>query len=248
MSQRVEYKFKIDAFTRDSIPMWRLAEYLSSLSALLGEKDHVHFVRIEEGSAVPVVAVEWESQPKVQRRVHDAKNNDGPEDARRAIESINRKLAEDNATADLIDPQGARVLPFIGRRRETQPEYGPFTQPGTLDGIVARIGGETADIDPIPVHIQEGKTLHVCRAHLEVVRRLSPFLLERDKPIRANGAGRWFRDAKGAWEMRSFLIQDFIPLKKTTLSEVVDRLRKIPAVWNLGDIAAMRRDPSESES
>src|SRR5687767_1362084 len=105
MRRRVEYKFKIDAFTKDSIPMWRLAEYLASLSTLMGEKDHVHFVRIEDGSAVPVAEVEWESLPKVQRRVNDAKNNDGPEEARRAIEVINRKLTEDNGSAELLDAQ-----------------------------------------------------------------------------------------------------------------------------------------------
>jgi hypothetical protein len=248
MSRRVEYRFKIDAFTRETIPMWRLAEYLSSLSVLLGERDHVHFDRIEDGSAVPVVAIAWESQPKVQRRVQEARNDDGPEEPRRAIESINRKLAEDNATAELIDPEGARILPFPGRKRLTQPEYGPFNQQGTLDGVVARIGGETADIDPIPVHIQEGKALHVCRAHLDVVRRLAPFLLERDKPIRASGVGRWFRDANGQWEMRVFTIADFEPLRKTKLSEVVQRLRQIPAAWDVNDVANMRHDPSESES
>lgn len=228
--------------------MWRLAEYLLSLSALMGEKDHVHFVRIEDGSAVPVTEVEWESVPKVQRRVNDAKNNEGPDEARRAIETINRKLAEDNATGELLDPQGARVIQFPGRKKIAQPEYGPFNQQGTLDGVVARIGGETAEIDPIPVHIQEGDVLHVCRAHLDVIRRLAPYLLEREKPVRVMGVGRWFRDAKGEWEMRNFTIQDFEPLRKTTLSEVVKRLKKIPSAWNVNDVAAMRRDPSESES
>jgi hypothetical protein len=247
-SRRVEYRFKIDAFTRETIPMWRLSEYLLSLSVLLGERDHVHFERLEDGSAVPVVAVEWESQPKVQRRVHEAKNHDGPEDARRAIETINRKLAEDNATAELIDPDGARILPFPGRKRLTQPEYGPFNQQGTLDGVVARIGGETAEVDPVPVHLQEGKVLHICRAPQDVARRLAPFLLEPNKPIRVSGVGRWFRDAHGQWEMRSFTITGLDPLRKTTLSEVVERLRKIPANWDINDVANMRHDPSESES
>lgn len=246
MSQIVEYRFKIDAFTPATLPMWRLADYLIPLATLLGEKEHVHLDRVTEGSAVPVIRIDREAQPKVRRRLQEARNGDGPEDAIRAIETINKKLAEDNASADLIDPDGTKVVPFPGRKQQAQPEYGPFNQEGTLDGVIARIGGETADVDPIPVHLQEGKHLHVCRAHLEVVMRLTPFLLQRDKPIRAHGIGRWFRTANGQWNMRGFAIHDFKALRKTTLAETVKRLSSIPPNWDVANLDILRRDDTSS--
>ena len=47
----VEYVLRIDAFTPDTMPMARLAEYLGALARLLGHAEHTHFVRLEEGSA-----------------------------------------------------------------------------------------------------------------------------------------------------------------------------------------------------
>ena len=245
LNRNVEYKFKMDAYSPETLPMARLAEYLASLSVLFGEKKSVHFVRIEPGSAVPVIAVDWEDEPKIQRRVHEARNDDGPEDARKAIQSINAKLAEDNASAELIGPEGARILQFPGRKKAQALEYGPIVQPGTLDGVIARIGGESAKLERVPVHIQDSDgRLHVCRASREMVDRLSPFMLKA--PIRVNGTGKWFRPADGEWDMREFTILDFEPLKKTTLSEVVKKLRQIPANWSVQDIAALRHDPIES--
>ena len=49
MGSPLELKFHIHAYTRDTIPMWRLAEYLSDLATILGEKHSVHFDRIERG-------------------------------------------------------------------------------------------------------------------------------------------------------------------------------------------------------
>jgi hypothetical protein len=43
----VEYVFRIDAFTPDTLPMARLAEYLSALAKLLGHQEHTHFVRVD---------------------------------------------------------------------------------------------------------------------------------------------------------------------------------------------------------
>jgi len=45
-----EYRFKIDAYTPDTMPMSRLAEYMRELSEMLGEPSAVHFERLEPGS------------------------------------------------------------------------------------------------------------------------------------------------------------------------------------------------------
>jgi hypothetical protein len=55
-----EYRFKITAYTPATIPMARLAEYMAELAVVLGEEEHVHFVRLQKGSTVLVHNIENE--------------------------------------------------------------------------------------------------------------------------------------------------------------------------------------------
>src|SRR5436190_4533951 len=146
-----EYKFKIDAYTPDSIPMARLAEYISDLAAVLGNRDRVHFNRVETGSTVPVIRVEWEAEPKVRERVRAVKMKEAPDEALKAARSIDRKLAEDNAVGVLQDPTGGKVLRFPGRELLKKLVFGPISQAGTFQGVPIRVGGEG---DPVPIHLE----------------------------------------------------------------------------------------------
>ena len=53
-----EYLFKIEAFTPETMPMARLAKYLTELAAILGESKSVHLIRIESGSTALVHKIE----------------------------------------------------------------------------------------------------------------------------------------------------------------------------------------------
>lgn len=242
MAAPVELKFKIDAYTPDTIPMDRLALYLYDLAVMLGERPSVHFARLEAGSAVPVVKVDWEAIPKVRTRANDVRNNEGPEEARKAKASIERRLIEDNASAELLEPSGARLLYFPGRKRIVEPEYGPLSQEGTLDGTPIVIGGEK---DPVPVHLQDRNLIHVCRASRVVAKELAPYLFSA--PIRAHGIGRWFRDGTGTWTMRSFLIKGFTELRIESVKDAAERLQQVNAQWKtlsdpLAILASLRDD------
>ena len=231
--QKYRYRFVIDeSFTPDTLPMWRLAEYMSDLADLLGEKPSVHFVQIESGSAVLVQDVDHVAYPKVRTRVHAIKRGDAAPDAQRAYESLNRRLAADNASGALMEAQSAalrtpaRVLEFPGKKIIVDPDYGPISQPGSLQGTVIVVGGES---DPVPVHLQDGETVHICRARRPVAKDLAGHIF--GGPVRVSGNGRWLRDSTGAWVMRSFQIASFIPLEDSTLSAVVGKLRQIPGKW-----------------
>src|SRR5712692_9212888 len=91
-----EYRFKITAYTPATIPMARLAEYMLEIASLLGEKDHVHFVRLLRGSTVLVHKIESEAVPKVEERLTSVRQGKAPSDAIQSIKNINRKLREDN--------------------------------------------------------------------------------------------------------------------------------------------------------
>ena len=228
------------AYSPETLPMARLAEYLAELAVILGHRAAVHFVKIESGSAVPVFAIDREEAPKVQKRVAALDRGDGPEDARQAVQRIDRWLADDDATGELLGPTGARLLRFPGRDRAASPKYGPFTQAGTLDGVVIVIGGER---DPVPLHLQDGELVHNCMVPRELARRLAPYLF--GSPVRVSGNGRWKRDAHGHWEMTHFSVSAFEPLTEETLASAVARLRQMPAEWKqstdpLADLMAIR--------
>jgi hypothetical protein len=222
-----EYRFEIDAYSPETMPLSRLAEYLQDLSILFGESQSVHLIKIEKGSTVPVLRVEREAEPKVRERIRLVRQKDGPADAMRAAKQLNERLRKDNAKAEVVDPIGSNILAFPGRDLNRLVEYGPFTQPGTLDGTPIMIGGEE---ELVPVHLEgRQKQIYICRARRSVAKDLAPYLFS--SMVRVEGNGRWIRHRDGEWEMKRFSIKDFSPLKATTLRETVEELRAIPAEW-----------------
>jgi hypothetical protein len=241
MVRPVEFRFEIKAYSPDTMPLSRLARYLDNLATLLGETKSVHLVRIDGGSTVPVLAVEWESLPKVKKRANDVRNNEGPAEARKAKENIERDLAADNAEyGDLLDQHGARVLRFPGAPRVAAQEFGPFSQPGTLDGVPIVVGGEN---DPVPVHLQDRGQIHNCIAARDVAKAIGLHLFTT--PLRVLGIGRWFRDDAGIWTMRRFQIQQFTELRAESVTAATARLQAIAAEWKqrpdpAGDLIRLR--------
>ena len=64
MADKREYRLKISAYTRETMPMKRLAEYLSDMAILLGDEKGVHLIAVESGSTCPVILVDWEAEPE----------------------------------------------------------------------------------------------------------------------------------------------------------------------------------------
>jgi hypothetical protein len=57
--------FYVDAYSPETIPMAKLAEYMSDFAALLGRENAVHFAGLESGSTQIAAIVEPEDLPKV---------------------------------------------------------------------------------------------------------------------------------------------------------------------------------------
>lgn len=219
-----EYRFLIDAFSPETLPMARLAEYMAELATLIGEEKSVHFVKLEAGSTVLIQSVEWEAVPKVQERIQAVRMKEGPPEAQKAFENLDRKLARDNAKGELRDQLGANVIQFPGRNRETADFYGPFNQPGVLDGILIRVGGER---DPVPVHLEDGVgEVYMCHASRHIARSMAPNIF--GPILRVSGTGRWHRTQEGQWEMDRFNISTFDVLRGTTFRNLVNKLRTLP--------------------
>ena len=228
MSSAQEYRFEIDAYTPDTLPMARLAEYMADLAALLGEVSSVHFVRLESGSTGLIHKVEEPAIPKVRARVNGVIRGDAPADAMNAYRKTNQRLKEDNSTAVLFENESAEIIRFPGREMVEPEPYGPFNNEGTLDGKVIMVGGVS---DPVPVHLQQGDTVYNCHAKREIAGELGRYLFAFE--LRISGVGLWNRENNGAWTLHRFNIRSFDVLDDDPLSVVVTNLRAIPgSEWN----------------
>jgi hypothetical protein len=241
------YRLKIDAFTVETLPMARLAEYMTQLAILLGQRERVHFWGLEAGSAVLVTNVEPIAFPKVDERFSQVRRGDGPKDAMLAYKNIDSMLAKDDAVAELIAPDQTNVIRFPGRLRPKPVRYGPFREVGTLDGRIIRLGGRD---ETIPVWLKDGDAEYHCNVRGEdVARRLAPYFL--NGVVRVYGSGKWLREENGSWTLQQFDINDFEVLDESPLAEIVGKLRAVEGGrWHesedaLSDILGLRRDEED---
>lgn len=230
-----EYRFTIDAFTPETLPMSRLAEYMAGLKRLLGEVERVHFVRLDGGSTEMVQRIEPEAVPEIRKRIQSITCDDSPNDVTAAFTWLNRLLAADNATGSLSETESDLVIDFPGRDQQKPVTYGALNQQGVLDGDLIRIGGRD---ETVPVHLRDGDVIHICNTDRKIARRLGSHLYGRT--LRVQGVGRWERDADGTWSLRRFNITEFEILDAASLSEVVGRLRGVEGSgWmNVDDTSA----------
>ncbi|WP_420405945.1 hypothetical protein [Nisaea sp.] len=246
MADGAEYRFKIDAYTPDTIPMGRLAEYMADLAAMLGEPERVHFDRLEPGSVVLVQKIDPPAVLKVRERVKQINSGSAPTEALRAFERTNSRLKQDNSIGALSEGEGAEVIRFPGREMPEPLVYGPINQDGTLDGQVIVVGGTG---DWVPVHISRAGSTFNCHAEREMAKRLAQYIF--GKEVRVRGNARWERDEHGIWNLLRFRIYDFQVLDDEPLSGVVARMRAIegsgwPEIedpW--GELSKMRGEGDE---
>ena len=237
-----------DSFTPATLPMARLAEYMADLATVLGEKEHVHFVELRESSATVVHAVDNAAIPKVRARVRAARAGEADTEAESAHARIQQRLSDDNARAVLraAGDTDERLLYFPGITKDSEQEYGPFSEQGQLYGIPIAVGGKRPVVS---VRLEDGERIHNCEADREMALQLAPLLFHHH--LRVYGTGRYWRNGDGIWEMRSFRISQFEKLDARPLAETVERLRGITRKVGLDNdiirkLADFRDEPTET--
>lgn len=247
LSDGTEYKFRIDAYSPDKMPMARLAEYMTHLAALLGERNAVHFRRLTRGSTVLNAKVDREAVPKVRDRVVAVRAGDAASEPMRAFNVLNKLLRDDNAIGVLRDnaTHGGVVIRFPGRELAEE-KFASIRQQGSIDGIVTGIRGKD---DTIHITLQsEGQQISGCDTTRAIAKQLGAKLFE---PVRLFGRGRWSRDADGVWMLVSFRIESFDALDSAPLATALAALREIPTEWGddaYSELREMREGPGSSKN
>jgi hypothetical protein len=241
-----EYQFRIDAYSPDTMPMGRLAQYMAELATLLGERSHVHFRRLTKGSTILNAKIDREAAPKVHDRVASVRAGDAPVEPTRAFNAMNRLLRDDNAVGVLRDaaPRGI-VVRFPGRELAEE-KFASIRQQGSIDGIVTGIRGKD---DTIHITINaEGQQISGCETNRAIAKQLGMKLFE---PVRLFGRGRWSRDADGVWTLLTFKIESFEALQDVPLTSALAELRSIPTEWGdnaYTELTELRRGPGSKRN
>ncbi|MCJ2090995.1 hypothetical protein MKK67_00500 [Methylobacterium sp. J-072] len=246
MSDERRLIFYIDAYSPETIPMAKLAEYMADFAALLGKDNAVHFAGLEKGSTKIAVRIEHEDLPKVTARLSDVRRGNPTKEMAKVFDQIDDRLANDNAVGRIyIDgpDEAVALLAFPGRTRQKPQSYGPFNQEGHLDGILISVGGKD---ESISLRLQNGDTTYTnCDTTRHIARELGKHLFE---PLRIHGTGRWTREANGKWTLLRFRVHRFDVLKTDSLSDTVHALRSITgSQWKdiadpLAELENLRRD------
>ncbi|MQR00228.1 hypothetical protein [Glaciimonas soli] len=224
MDTKEKLTFRIDSYTPDTIPMARLAEYLSLLATLYGSEESVHFESVTKGSAKLNVSVDEPAVTKVMWRIQSVNSASAILEAQKAYQGIDDLLRADNAVGAIsTGKKGGKLLDFPGRKLVIQ-EAVTIIQPTTVDGVIIKIGGKDATI---PVHLrdQEGKVIR-CEIRGEAyAKELSRHYL--GNPLRAHGSGKWLRHADGTWEIQLLTIQSYEELDTTPLDEILTDFKNV---------------------
>lgn len=223
MDKPVEtYRFTLESWDRDRIPMARLAKYMDALARLLGHPESVHFQGLEDGSLSMVQVVERQAVPGVLRHVREAMAGTAPSGVLKARKDLEKYLAEDGGTGRLSCERNSEELVFCGAEAAEEETFGPISEETALDGVIFRVGGTG---DPVPVHFMEEDTVRHGEAPRALARELAQYLF--GDTVRLHGEASWKRTAKGEWLLEEFRIQKFEELDPAPLWEVIGKLRTV---------------------
>src|ERR1700722_18077983 len=117
-----EFRFKIEGnvngedLTPLTLPMARLAEYLTDLAVIMGHRESVHFIMADKGSLQSVMYVDEEEEGRITHHIQSAARGISTRDANAAYKRLDDKLREDDAIGDIVNSSSkATVIEFPGR-------------------------------------------------------------------------------------------------------------------------------------
>lgn len=222
------YDFRIDAWKPDTLPMARLAVYLARLATVFGCQEHVHFLKVRKGSAIPEIHVQQASALKVNARLKLVGTADAPQDLASSVQNINAMLREDNASAVLRVKGGAQLIQFPGCKTPLADEA-VVHEAGELVGAVIRVGGKDETV-PLMLQDTDGAT-YSCTTTRAIARELAQHLF--GDLVRVQGTGKWRRTPERAWELDDFRIKSWERLHQTLLVDEINTLRAVEgSLWN----------------
>lgn len=230
MSAPREYRFMIEGYTPATLPLERLAKYMTQLAKLFGTPEAVHFKAIEAGSVQLLQTVDTAHANAVQQRVAAMQAGEGATEAVKASEQIERLLGEDRASGWLAAGRDEVVMRFTPAKPVAHQKLGPVDEEGDLRGVLVKIDGSGRKIRG---QLKDGDIDHKFACDETMAKALAPHLL--GQPLRVYVVGSWQRSAGGQWQCTQFVARYFEVYEVTSLTQALDQIR-----YDLGPLARGR--------
>lgn len=211
-----EYELKIKDLKPSTTSMARLSLYMAELAKLMGEKEHVHFNRVEEGSLRLLSKVDQVAQVSVNKRIS---NTNLTQETRSAFNAIQKLLGEDQTTAELL-AAGVSVLKISGKT-EIKPTHLP-KEMITLRGELIKIGGSDNTIPFTIIEQRTGEKINGNVLGKDMAKDLAKHLFNH---IEVVGLGNWLYDhEKDEWKLEGYHVSDFSVLKSIPALQAIEAL------------------------
>jgi hypothetical protein len=230
-----EFRFNLgDAYTPDTFPMKRLADYLRDIAEMFGEEEHVHFVRLEEGSTIAVARTEVQYVPVVEENIQAVVRGEAPPARLDAYRRTKQRFWEDKVDGYIVNPRNRKVIEFPSLQAtelEAVPDlvFGTFAQLDTIEGTPILVGGKQ---NIVHIHLRDRQgNIGIADADQSLAKRIAEYLFDPNVILRVDGIARYMRHPDGEWERKSFRASDFTLLRVTTIDEDIAKLAAIPAKW-----------------
>lgn len=226
MAEAARYKFRIDAYTPESMPFGRLLEYYKQINALLGDPDGFHLVGINRGSLESVFAVDSGQECHVAEAMRALEEERAPKKCQAAMAAISRMLDEDGASGGFGSIDSGEYLELA----DSKPRKGTaFSIRGTANftGMLYHISGRDESASLRILDIDSGRTVY-CTAPLDTARKASRHLFEK---VKIEGIGIWTRDEDENWSVGELELESFIPVSKEDPLHMLERLRQLDIEW-----------------
>lgn len=242
MQDRTRFQLKVTAYTPETIPMARLAEYMQEFASLMGSESGVHFKGVTKGSTILNVEVEREAVPKVDARLKAAKEplaEDAPEELAKTVTKIEAMLRADNARGSILKGNQS-VVKFLGIDAVIAERIGPIHEATTVEGEVQRVGGSDKTIHALLLS-DDGQLHKLTTRSRDLAKSLAMHLFGQ---VRAHGDGVWYRNESGVWVLEELRLERFEAVTSRSLIEAVGELRTIEGSgWSeMTDPLATARD------
>ncbi len=184
MARLEEFKFKIPAYTPETMPFGRLKEYLENLVEILGDPNEIHLVGIEKSSTVPVLKIPAHIAKKSREHIATVRRGGADLKRRQAFARVQAMLAEDGSEpATLTASEGDILLTFEPIERPKGTIH--VRQPTTLQGELVRVGGTQNKITLL-LRQPDGSTLSGIYASKGIAKAVAAHIFEQ---VRVAGIG-----------------------------------------------------------
>ncbi|MGB0072795.1 MAG: hypothetical protein WBP71_07585 [Terracidiphilus sp.] len=237
-----------EEWTPETMPMARLVEYLADLAIIFGHEEHVHLIKVSDGSTQPIFWMHPTIADQAIFRMRRAEKEEGDPKAISAYKRINVRLITDNGRADVVDmketDEKAKIIEFPGKL-EAHRKIRSIRESASIAGELRRVGGIDKSIHLL-IRQPDGAIISVESDEAFAKR------LEREgwlfKLIRIHGIATWERDESGTWHLEKFKAHSYDPepLVDEPFADTIKALRSIPGnKWNdltdpLGELEKMR--------